>query len=178
MNSTNWICSAALIGSGLLNGCAHQQPLATTDQTNSMTTATRVQPQEKPPTTAAANLSTQMGEDLQALLDGSKIHFAYDQDLLTPDSEARLNALASKLNEDPTAKILISGNCDERGTEEYNLALGQRRADVAKTYLTRLGVDGSRIRTVTYGFERPADPAHTAAAWTANRRDEMQRQGI
>ena len=70
----------------------------------------------------------------------------------------------------PAKKATIEGHCDERGTREYNLALGERRATAAKNYLVSLGVDASRLTTVSYGKERPIDPASTEAAWAQNRR--------
>jgi peptidoglycan-associated lipoprotein len=70
-------------------------------------------------------------------------------------------------------KVRIEGNCDERGTVEYNLALGQKRADSAKAYLVNLGADPNRIETVSYGKEKPVDPGHNEAAWAKNRRDHF-----
>lgn len=70
-------------------------------------------------------------------------------------------------------KVRIEGNCDERGTVEYNLVLGQKRADAAKRYLVGLGVDGSRLNTISYGKEKPVDPGHNEAAWAKNRRDHF-----
>ena len=72
-----------------------------------------------------------------------------------------------------TVKILVEGHCDERGTEEYNLALGERRANSAKKYLEGLGVNAARISTISYGEERPLDPGHTEEARSKNRRDEF-----
>jgi peptidoglycan-associated lipoprotein len=69
--------------------------------------------------------------------------------------------------------IRIEGNCDERGTVEYNLALGEKRANAALDYLVKMGIDPSRISTVSYGKERPMDPGHTEAAWAKNRRDDF-----
>jgi len=72
-----------------------------------------------------------------------------------------------------TGKVRIEGNCDERGTVEYNLVLGQKRADAAKSYLVNLGVDGKRLDTISYGKEKPVDPGHNEAAWAKNRRDHF-----
>jgi len=74
------------------------------------------------------------------------------------------------MKKNPGAKVQIEGHCDERGTPEYNLALGQRRADSTKKYLVNLGIDGSRLSTISYGEEKPADPGHNEAAWAKNRR--------
>ncbi len=100
---------------------------------------------------------------------GHRVFFAYDQYTLTPQAQATLAKQAAWLKEYPEARILVAGNCDERGTREYNLALGARRAEAAKSYLVSLGVDASRVTTVSYGKERPIDPRSTEAAWSLNR---------
>ena len=74
------------------------------------------------------------------------------------------------LRDNPDVNVTIEGHCDERGTVEYNLALGDRRAESAKAYLVNLGIPASRIETVSYGEERPVDPGHNEAAWARNRR--------
>lgn len=100
---------------------------------------------------------------------GHRVFFAYDQYTLTPQAQATLARQAAWLKQYPNVRILIAGNCDERGTREYNLALGARRAEAARAYLVSLGVDGSRITTVSYGKERPIDPRSTEEAWSLNR---------
>ena len=99
--------------------------------------------------------------------------FAYDESTLSPEAQAALTAAANWLKKNPQYNLLIEGHCDERGTEQYNLALGDRRANTAKEYLMTLGVDGNRIRTVSYGEERPFDPGHTESAWAKNRRAHL-----
>ncbi|MGD0275291.1 MAG: peptidoglycan-associated lipoprotein Pal [Syntrophales bacterium] len=101
------------------------------------------------------------------------IHFAYDKYDLDTEARAILNIVAKRLNAHPGYVMRIEGNCDERGSIEYNIALGQRRADAAMKYLVDLGVDKSRISTVSYGKERPLDPAHDEEAWAKNRRDHF-----
>ncbi len=100
---------------------------------------------------------------------GHRVYFAYDQYTLTSEAQSTLSKQAAWLKEYPETHVLVAGNCDERGTREYNLALGARRAEAAKAYLVSLGVDGSRITTVSYGKERPIDPRSTEAAWSMNR---------
>ncbi len=102
------------------------------------------------------------------------IYFAFDKSDLDSRTQAILKKKAAFLREDSSAKVLIGGNCDERGTEAYNLALGERRAHSAKNFLMALGISGDRISTVSYGEERPADPAHTPTAWALNRRDTFR----
>jgi peptidoglycan-associated lipoprotein len=83
---------------------------------------------------------------------------------------------AKGLREHPEAQILIEGHCDERGTVEYNLALGDRRAKAVKDYLVALGIDSSRLSTISYGKERPLDDGHNESAWAKNRRAEFVRK--
>jgi len=100
---------------------------------------------------------------------GHRVFFGYNQYTLTPQAQATLARQAAWMKEYPEARLLLAGNCDERGTREYNLALGARRAEAARSYLASLGVDGSRITTVSYGKERPIDPRSTEDAWSVNR---------
>ena len=101
------------------------------------------------------------------------IHFQYDKYNLTDEAAGIIAANAEYLMKHPEAKILIEGNCDERGTEEYNLALGEKRAHAARDYLVRFGIERSRISIVSYGEERPLDPAGDEEAWAKNRRDHF-----
>jgi len=96
--------------------------------------------------------------------------FDYDQADLRDDARTVLAANAQWLKKFPSVQILIEGHCDERGTSEYNLALGDRRSNAAKDYLESLGVDVSRIRTVSYGKERPGCTASSEGCWQQNRR--------
>ena len=99
--------------------------------------------------------------------------FEYDKFSLKPESRDILKQLAEWLTNNRNNIVLIEGNCDERGTTEYNLALGERRAKEAMKYLVELGVDGKRIKTISYGKERPLDPGNTEEAWAKNRRDHF-----
>ena len=98
------------------------------------------------------------------------IHFAFDRYDLGAESREILARNAEFILKFPEAKIQIEGHCDERGTSEYNLALGERRAMSAKQYLLSLGVPKSRLATITYGEEMPVDPQHNEEAWAKNRR--------
>lgn len=97
-------------------------------------------------------------------------YFAYDSYSLGGDAREALKFNANWLKENPAATVQIEGHCDERGTTEYNIALGERRANAARDYLVRLGVDASRVSVISYGEERPADPGHDESAWGKNRR--------
>lgn len=96
--------------------------------------------------------------------------FGYDASELTPEAQAALQANAALLRKYPTWQITIEGHCDERGTAEYNLALGERRAAAARDYLISLGIEASRLRVVSYGKEFPFAPGSNEAAWAQNRR--------
>ncbi len=102
------------------------------------------------------------------------IYFDFDKSNLKTDATATLYKNAEWLSKNPTAKIRIEGNCDERGTVEYNVALGEHRANSAKQYLIKLGVTSARLSTISYGKEKPFDPGHNEAAWTKNRRDDFK----
>ena len=103
-----------------------------------------------------------------------EIHFDFDKYVLTPKAMMILDEKASYLREHPEMRVLIEGHCDERGTNEYNLALGDRRANSAKNYLVKSGVMESRITTISYGEEQPLCTEHTESCWWRNRRDHFQ----
>jgi peptidoglycan-associated lipoprotein len=97
------------------------------------------------------------------------INFDYDKYNVRPGDAEILKKNLDWFKANPSTKVRVEGNCDERGTVEYNLALGQKRADSAKNYLAGLGVDAKRLETISYGKERPLDPGHNEAAWAKNR---------
>jgi peptidoglycan-associated lipoprotein len=101
------------------------------------------------------------------------VYFDLDKADLTDQAKAVLDAKVPILNANPGLQIRIAGNCDARGSDEYNLALGQRRAATAKRYLTDHGVDGARVDLISYGKERPAVQGDTEDAYAKNRRDEF-----
>jgi peptidoglycan-associated lipoprotein len=111
-----------------------------------------------------------MNED-RAALAAYTIHFAFDSAVIKSGEQANLQSVASALSSDPSTKLLIEGNCDERGTEEYNRSLGERRALAAREALAKLGVSPDRIRTISYGKDKPVDPGHDEVAWAKNRND-------
>ena len=102
------------------------------------------------------------------------IHFAFDSYELSSDARAALKNKAAVLEDNPDWRVVIEGHCDERGTDEYNLALGERRARAAYEFLVLLGIDADRLSIISYGEEKPVDPDHTEAAWAKNRRDEFR----
>jgi peptidoglycan-associated lipoprotein len=98
------------------------------------------------------------------------IYFAFDSSELSETSRRTLAANADWLKAHADVKLVVEGHCDERGTIEYNLALGERRASAVRDYLSSLGLDRGRMRIITYGEERPAQPGHSESAWSKNRR--------
>lgn len=119
----------------------------------------------------AAEEATRKAAELKA------IYFDYDQSNLREDQKPALADDAKGLKEyQTTDKVRIEGYCDERGTVEYNLALGERRASAVKKYLIDSGIDKKRVSTISFGKERPVDPGHDETAWAKNRRAELKRQ--
>jgi peptidoglycan-associated lipoprotein len=101
---------------------------------------------------------------------GDRIFFAFDKSDITPESKATLERQAALFQANPSVTFTVEGHCDERGTREYNLALGERRATSDKNALVALGIQASRIQTISYGKERPAVVGSNEAAWAQNRR--------
>ncbi len=98
------------------------------------------------------------------------IHFEFDKSRLLPEAQDILRDKAQFLMANPDVLVIIEGHCDERGTNEYNMALGDRRASSAKSFLVDLGIAGQRLTTISYGEEKPLDPGHSEEAWAKNRR--------
>ena len=117
---------------------------------------------------AAASALDDARSELMSI--GDTVLFGYDSSQLDADAMATLDAQAALLNAKPSFRVKIEGHADERGTREYNLALGERRASATRDYLVAKGVDGSRIRIVSYGKERPAVVGSNEEAWAKNRR--------
>jgi peptidoglycan-associated lipoprotein len=105
---------------------------------------------------------------------GEMIHFDFDKADVRAGDQGILDRKAAILGANAAVKVRIAGHCDERGSDEYNLALGNRRAASAKRYLTGKGVDDGRLEVVSYGKERALDPGHSEDAWAKNRRDEFE----
>jgi peptidoglycan-associated lipoprotein len=126
------------------------------------------QPTEDPAAAAARVTAALLGEV------ATMIHFEFDKSDIQPEDRGVLDRKAAILGANAALRVRISGHADERGSDEYNLALGTRRALAAKTYLVNKGIDAGRIETVSYGEERPLDPGHDENAWAANRRDEFE----
>ena len=102
------------------------------------------------------------------------VYFEFDSIRLSPEAQEMLTQKATWLRANPAAKVTIEGYCDNRGTNEYNLALGEGRAQSVKAFLVDLGISPSRLNTISYGEEQPAVPGNNEAAWSKNRRDEFK----
>lgn len=112
-------------------------------------------------------------ETQKAAFLGDHVYFDFDRYNIRPDGAAVIQSKAAFMSEYSGIRSEIQGHCDERGTEVYNMALGDRRARATYNYITSLGIDGNRLSTVSYGKERPLDPGHNEAAWARNRRAQF-----
>ncbi len=173
--------------------CSHSPPPAVTPQPNSDSIAALERARQDSIDKAAADARAreeadrrrqqQIADSLAGIGKTSEavrtmlatlIHFDYDKANIRPEDASVLDQKASILQANPNVRIRISGHCDERGSDEYNLALGNRRATAAKQYLVSHGIEAARIETVSYGEERPLAQGHDEAAWAQNRRDETE----
>ena len=103
----------------------------------------------------------------------SAVYFDYDSAQINPSERSKLDGVADHLKQNTAQGLTVEGHCDERGSNEYNLSLGERRALAVRAYLVGLGIDGARIQTKSYGEERPVAMGHDEASWSQNRRAEF-----
>lgn len=146
-------------------GCFQQQMKGETDAPKGP--AAVVAPEAKPVIPVA------QGTSPESVVIMKSINFDFDKYNIRKNDAAILKENAAWFAANPGKKVKVEGHCDERGTVEYNLALGQKRADSAKNFLVNLGIDGRSIDTVSYGKEKPLDPGHNEAAWAKNRRAQF-----
>ncbi len=132
-------------------------------------TTPRLDPPPPPPVVMKASMTV---EEMRRLV-LEVVYFEYDSDAIRADAQASLEKRVPLLAANPGVKLRIAGNCDDRGTDGYNIALGKRRAETVKKFLTDRGIDASRIETVSFGRERPAVQGDNEDAWSRNRRDEF-----
>lgn len=175
-------------------GCAKQQivkadeplPVASAPQPKGEVSAERrpdapkaepVPVRQEAPAQPAATQQLQATSQAGALLPSlEKIYFDFDSPTLSKDARETLARNAEVMRKDPGLRVQIEGHCDERGSDEYNLALGDKRARAALQYLSALGIPADRLSAISFGKEKPANPEHTEAGWRENRRDEFQVQ--
>src|SRR2546426_266090 len=129
-------------------------------------------PLAEPQRADSGRASQRTTEQIKAIL-AAMIHFDFDKSAIRPGDAETLDQKVPILRGNPSLRIQIAGNCDERGSDEYNLALGNRRAMAARQYLVSHGVEESRIATISYGKERPLDPGHNEEAWAKKRNDQF-----
>ncbi|MBL0123336.1 MAG: peptidoglycan-associated lipoprotein Pal [Betaproteobacteria bacterium] len=162
----------------LLAACASKDPVKETkieDRTPPKTTASTT----PPPSTQA----TQGQQAVNPLKDPNNplskrvIYFEYDKDVVKPEYTSLVQAHASYLGQNRNRKVRLEGHADERGSREYNMALGQRRADAVRKATAVLGVGGERIETISFGEDKPKSSGHDEAAWAQNRRVEILYDG-
>lgn len=164
---TRKILTALLLTSGLvLAGCASTTPKELPPQPTGATTTTTT----NPPATQPMGPTPGSQADFVASVLGDTILFDTDRYNIDSEDQGILQSQAQWLARYPGKRVTIEGHCDERGTRDYNLALGERRANAAKNYLVSLGIDASRITTVSYGKERPIAMGSDEASWAKNRR--------
>lgn len=143
------------------NPINNQQPIDTTGSTGNTSTGIPLGPGH-----------TGWREDNDSLK-AQTVYFEYDKSSIRTSEQSKLNDVASYLKSHRQAAVRVEGNCDERGTEEYNRSLGERRALAAREYLVRLGIDPNNVDTISYGQDHPVEPLHSEAAWSKNRRDDF-----
>lgn len=146
------------------------------DETQGMTEEerSRIEEQELQEERRAEEEARQKAEEEKKEIISEKIYFEFDDASLTSEAREVLQRKVRWLRNNPDACIVIEGHCDERGTDEYNLALGSRRAESVKDYLVKAGVDGSQLSTISYGEERPAEKGSGEEVWQENRRAEFR----
>ncbi len=155
--------------------CAQQEVKDTTEET-ATTEPEKVPEETATPATEEVQPTTDMSAEERAILAARNmflsedIYFEFDKSTLDSMSQDILSRKADWMRDNPDVVVSLEGHCDERGTNEYNLALGERRADSAKSFLVDLGIEAYRISTVSYGEERPVDTGHNEEAWAKNRR--------
>ena len=154
-----------------LTGCAPKKAAEQSSEVSQPQSAAGTAPAETPGK-APAEGSEAPGAAAQGGFD-KVIYFDFDQYELKPEATQALSDLVTYLNANPDLKVQICGNCDERGTNEYNIALGDKRAKAAQEFCITQGIDPQKICTISYGEEKPADPGHSEEAWAKNRRDDF-----
>jgi len=163
--SRHWIL-AGLLGAVLLSGCTHPGDSNSADGSGGANGAGGYG--TGGPGGSASNAAPGSEEDLVQSA-GDRIFFDTDRNTLSPQATQTLDKQSAWMRQYPQVNVWVAGNCDERGTEEYNLALGQRRANADRDYLVAHGIDRSRIETISYGKSRPIDPSSSPQAWAQNR---------
>ena len=152
-----------------VSACSDSKEPPTTDTGTSGVVTTTQSTQPAPVTPVTVGPAPGSVEEFVAEV-GDRVFFAFDQASLSPESQATLDRQVTWLQQYPEITVLIEGHCDERGTRDYNLALGERRANAVRDYLVASGINPDRLATISYGKERPVAFGATEEAWAQNRR--------
>lgn len=155
-----WIVMLAMLG--LLSACAGDKAPDEPVQVDQSAPPSEVLP---------SDYGTDSGSDMS--ISERTVYFAFDDYSLNAQAQANLDGVSDYMKSNSSARVKLEGHCDERGSTEYNLALGQRRAQSVKDYLMQLGIDENRLPTISYGEEKPAVEGSNEAAWSQNRRVEF-----
>lgn len=169
MTAYSIMALALLVGAG----CGSRQTAAKTATAEPADRAPATTEPEAPPRGDAGEEGEQVGDEGDAEVAFTPVYFEFDSSVILPDQRDKLDQIATYLQDNPEVTLLVEGHTDSRGTDEYNIALGERRAQVVQDYLLRLGVDGARLSTISYGEERPAADGEEEEAWAKNRRAEL-----
>ncbi|MDP2273825.1 MAG: OmpA family protein [Archangium sp.] len=161
------MCALLVVGAG----CAHQKVAAAPEPVVAPAPAPAPQVALTPAPTAAPDGVAALDEALR----NATAYFEFNGDQLSPEGMTALQRVGEVLRKHGALQVLVEGNCDELGTQEYNLMLGQRRAEMARKYLVALGVQPTQVDTLSHGAEKPADPGHTPEAHSRNRRADVLR---
>ena len=171
-----------LVLAGLAAGCASQEkkdaPIA--DRSSGATTtppSSTNQPTSTPRPTTSGTVAGNPLRDPSNILSKRSVYFEYDSNAVKDEYRGMVQAHSRYMTDKRDSKVRIEGNCDERGSREYNLALGQRRAEAVKKVMTVLGVPDARIETISYGEEKPVATGHDEQAWSQNRRADIKYAG-
>jgi len=170
-NLTDHLISISLAAG--LAACAGSKPVpdAQANKAEEKPAAVAEAPKQAPDTNVAQG-QAELERAMEALRNVS-VFFEFDSSTLTSEAKDKLSAVGTVLAKYPTLKVRIEGNCDERGSEQYNLALGQRRADAAKRYLTSMGAHDRQLTAISFGDQKPKALGHDEEAWRQNRRDDL-----
>ncbi|MDA8100899.1 MAG: peptidoglycan-associated lipoprotein Pal [Nitrospiraceae bacterium] len=182
MKMTHWfLMMIAGLGLVVLAGCPKKTEVSSTPEAQKVAAApapAAAEGAKSSEPTAARKAEEEQAKEAAARANAGlqAVYFDYDRATIREDAKAAMKANAEYLKANPKMKISIEGNCDDRGTIEYNQALGQRRSSSAKKYLTAMGITAKRISLVSYGKEKPACTEDTDACWQKNRRDDFVAQ--
>jgi len=171
-----YVSFVLLLGTAFLWGCPKKTEMTSSPeaQKENITSPSTPVPEANSAEAAPEMKADRPGKRSEIAAEGLKpVYFDFDKSFIRDDAKAVMKANAEWLKANPKAKIRIEGNCDERGTIEYNQALGQRRAVVAKQYLATLGVSVSRISLISYGKEKSICDDHDETCWQKNRKDDF-----